>query len=72
MPSEDAANESIALEQPVETILSASTDAPTDRLIAQVSSALTNLDARALDEHAEVYERVHADLNAALAEIETS
>ena len=45
---------------------------PADSLAAQVRSVLASLDARALDEHAEIYERVHVELTAALAEIETS
>jgi hypothetical protein len=72
MPSADAANESTATGQHAQTVSMPTLGAPVDSLAVQVSSALANLDARALDEHAEVYERVHADLNAALAEIETA
>jgi hypothetical protein len=72
MPSPDAANESTASGQHKETGSTTTMSAAGDSLPARFRSALANLDTCALDEHAEVYERVHADLNAALAEIETA
>lgn len=71
MPSADAANEPIAPTGEGEAV-SPHAIAAAEPLAVRVSSALADLGGRPLGEHAEAYERVHADLNAALAEIETA
>lgn len=43
---------------------------PSSDRFAAPRAALASLDERGLDEHAEVFARVHADLQAALAEID--
>ena len=47
----------------------ASSGDPSEQLTARLA-VLTSLDGRPLDEHADVYQQLHADLQATLAEID--